>query len=163
MNPEQIPIRDLHLPEAISWWPLAPGWWILLGIALIIFGWLLRRYRRRRARGVARRHALRELDLLLSDYEQHRNVVIFGVGVSALLRRTMLAYAPRDEVAGLTGDDWLAWLDRDLAHPQFVAGPGRNLINLPYRDPNSESVDADVYALVTAVRQRVATPVGGSR
>ena len=35
MDPEQIPLRDLHLPDAISWWPLAPGWWIVLGLALI--------------------------------------------------------------------------------------------------------------------------------
>ena len=35
MDPEQIPLRDLHLPEAIGWWPLAPGWWILIAIALV--------------------------------------------------------------------------------------------------------------------------------
>ena len=75
----------------------------------------------------------------------------------------MLAYAPRQEIAGLTGEAWLEWLDRDLSHPQFVAGPGRKLIELPYRSPDSGTVDADVYALVTAVRQRVATPVRGVR
>ena len=163
MNPEQIPLRDLHLPEAIGWWPIAPGWWVLLAVALVGAGLLLRRYLRRRARGAARRHALRQLDTLLSEYEEHRNVVRFSAAVSELLRRTMLAYAPRAEVAGLTGEDWLTWLDRDLAHPQFVSGPGRKLLDLPYQDPGPETIDADIYALVTAVRQRVATPVGGVR
>jgi len=163
MDPEQIPLRDLHLPETISWWPLAPGWWVLLGLLLIVLGMALQRYLERRARGATRRHALKRLDELLTEYEEHRNVVSFGARVSELLRRTMLAYAPREDVAGLTGDDWLAWLDRDLVHPQFAAGPGRMLIELPYRNPDSETIDADVYALLTAVRQRVATPVGGTR
>ena len=30
MDPEQIPLRDLHLPEAIGLWPLAPGWWVTI-------------------------------------------------------------------------------------------------------------------------------------
>ena len=34
MDPQQIPLRDLHLPEAISWWPLAPGWWLLIAFAV---------------------------------------------------------------------------------------------------------------------------------
>ncbi len=163
MDPEQIPLRDLHLPEAIGWWPLAPGWWLLIGLVLIGLVLLIRRYLRARADGAARRYALRELDDLLTRYETHRDTVSFAAGVSALLRRTMLAYAPRRDVAGLTSDEWLAWLDRDLAHPQFVAGPGRTLIDLPYRNPAGAGVDADIYALVTAVRQRVATPVGGRR
>ena len=28
-------LRDIHLPEAVSWWPLAPGWWIL-GATLVV-------------------------------------------------------------------------------------------------------------------------------
>jgi len=163
MDPEQIPLRDLHLPEMVGWWPLAPGWWIAFGLLLIVLGFVLQRYIERRARNAARRHALQQLDELLTQYEAHRNPVSFCAAVSELLRRTMLAYAPRKNVAGLTGEEWLAWLDRDLAHPQFVAGPGRELIELPYRNPASDSIDADVYALVTAVRQRVATPVGGAR
>ncbi|MEM8682735.1 MAG: DUF4381 domain-containing protein [Pseudomonadota bacterium] len=36
MNPTEIPIRDLHLPPEISWWPLAPGWWVILAIVAIV-------------------------------------------------------------------------------------------------------------------------------
>jgi hypothetical protein len=163
VDPEQIPLRDLHLPEFIGWWPPAPGWWLLLACAAIGIGFLLRRYLRSRAHRAARRHALKSLDVLLNGYEKDRNVVTFAAAVSELLRRTMLAYAPRSEVAGLTGESWLAWLDRDLQHPQFVSGPGRNLLELPYRHPEAEIPDSDVYALVSAVRQRMATPVGGQR
>ncbi len=161
MDPEQIPIRDLHLPELIGWWPLAPGWWVLIALAMVGLALLARHYFKSRARGKARRHALQQLEHLLCEYEQNGDAVGFAAAVSALLRRTMLAYAPRAEIAGMTGDEWLAWLDRDLAHRQFVNGPGRMLLDLPYRPRDTDIPGAEIYALVTAVRQRVATPVGG--
>ena len=44
-------LRDIALPAAVSWWPLAPGWWLLLGLvllfALALPLWLWWRHRRR--------------------------------------------------------------------------------------------------------------------
>ena len=65
---------------------------------------------------------------LQDEFEQHGNAVAFSSEMSELLRRTMLAYAPRAEVAGLTGDAWLAWLDRDFDQPRFQGETGRNKI-----------------------------------
>jgi hypothetical protein len=163
MDPEQIPLRDLHLPDGITFWPLAPGWWIVIALLLIGLGIMLQRWLRARARGAARRHALRQLDVIVSDYDVHRDLIAFGANLSELLRRTMLAYAPRSNVAGLTGEEWLGWLDHDLAQPVFANGPGRQLLDLPYRRPDSDLSLVDKEKLVAAVRHRVATPVGGQR
>lgn len=163
MDPEQIPLRDLHLPEAIGWWPLAPGWWVLIALLVVALGFLLRAWLRVRARGAARRFALRELNVIEAEFEKRKNPVEFGANLSELLRRTMLAYAPRQDVAGLTGESWLQWLDQDLAQPLFSSGPGRQIVELPYRDPNTSLDSSDVDRLVAAVRHRVATPVGGKR
>ena len=160
MDPEQIPLRDLHLPDAIGWWPLAPGWWVVIVLTLIGLGFLLRAWLRVRARGAARRFALRQLDSIVQQYDEHKNPVTFGASLSELLRRTMLAYAPRLDVAGLTGEEWLRWLDQDLAQPVFSNGPGRQLLALPYQNPNTELPDSDMDRLVAAVRHRVATPIG---
>ena len=36
MDPELLPLRDLHLPEMVGWWPLAPGWWFLIALAAAV-------------------------------------------------------------------------------------------------------------------------------
>jgi len=159
MDPEQIPLRDLHLPEAIGWWPLAPGWWVVIVLVAVGLAYLCKHYMRTYARGAARRRALRKLIELTAEFEQHRNAVAFASGISELLRRTMLAYAPRHEVAGLTGDAWLAWLDRDLDQPRFQSAAGRKLLELPYRRPDDDVTAMELVDVVAAVRQRLATPV----
>jgi hypothetical protein len=161
MDPKQIPLRDLHLPEAISWWPLAPGWWVLIAGALIALSYLVHLYLQHRSGSAARRYALRQLDALTAEFEQHGDAVAFSSNVSELLRRTMLAYAPRGEVAGLTGEAWLQWLDRGLDRPRFQGDAGRKLLELPYRRPDDELSALELVDVVAAVRQRLATPVGG--
>ena len=160
MDPTAIPLRGLHLPEAIGWWPLAPGWWILIAVLLVAAGLLTRAWLRQRAHSAARRRALKQLEESRSAYAYHGNPITLGAEVSELLRRTMLAYAPRAEVAGLTGDAWLAWLDRDLDQPRFREGAGRSLLDLPYRNPETLGDDLDVDGMLAAVRERLQTPVG---
>jgi len=128
---------------------------LVVASALLIRTWL-----QRRARSAARRRALRQLEESRSAYAYHGNPVTLGAEVSELLRRTMLAYAPRAEVAGLTGDAWLAWLDSDLDEPRFRDGPGRKLLELPYRNPETVAEDEDIDGMLAAVRQRLQTPVG---
>ena len=159
MDPSQIPIRDLHLPAEIGWWPLAPGWWAVLAVALILLLLLLRFAMRRYAASSARRVALKQVESARADFAADRNVVKLATRLSELLRRTMLAYAPRQDVAGLTGADWQAWLDRDLDQPLFTQGAGSELMRLPYRNPAGDFGDVNVDELIGAVRQRIRTPV----
>jgi len=161
MDPTEIPLRDLHLPEAIGWWPLAPGWWLLIAIVLVGLGYLLLRAWRVRQFHAPRRHAIAELAGLEARYLSHHDPVLLGQQLSELLRRGMLAYAPRHEVAGLTGESWLAWLDRGLPVPYFHTEGGRSLLELPYRNPNGDFSDVDISALLAAARMRLETPVGG--
>ena len=159
MDPEQIPLKDLHLPADIGWWPLAPGWWFVIAVAVGLIVWYVwlafLKWRANRARRIA----LRELAALSREYEQTGDGTRLAKDLSELLRRALLAYAPRKDVAGLTGERWLAWLDRGLDEPVFENGAGRLISSLPYRDPESMREDADVAALIDAVRVRLRTPL----
>ena len=163
MNPAEIPLRDLHLPSPIGWWPLAPVWWVLIGIAfagviyLLHLGW--RRFKRNRPRRIA----LKQLSGVRWHYEYGADPVALATEVSALIRRAMLAYAPRDEIAGLTGSRWLKWLNRGLDKPLFTYGAGQLLESLPYLNPEQvDEEDIDLRGMLEAVRMRLKTPLSGA-
>lgn len=162
MDPEQLPLRDLHLPEALGWWPPAPGWWVLALFVAALLGRYLWRLWRDWRRGSARRLALRELSRIAGRYAADGNAARLASDLSALLRRAMLAYAPRGHVAGLTGEAWLAWLDRGLEQPLFAEGPGRAIVSLPYRR-DATAREPEVDELLAAVRQRLGTPLPEER
>jgi hypothetical protein len=158
MQEAPLPLRDLHLPAEVGWWPLAPGWWVLIAIVAALAAYATWRAVSHWRFNAPRRFALEQLRRYEAGYLEHRNVVQLGRQVSELLRRGMLAYAPREAVAGLTGEAWLEWLDRDLPVPYFHTDGGRSLLTLPYRDPDSELADVDVSALLAAARMRLSIP-----
>ena len=160
MDPTELPLRGLHLPDPVGWWPLAPGWWALLALLVAVLVWMSYRAILRWRHNAARRHALRQFASIESDYRNGEHPVVLGNGLSMLLRRAMLAYAPRAEVAGLAGEEWLVWLDRDLPVPYFSTEGGKSLLQLPYRNPNDNFDDIDLGALFAAVKMRLETPLG---
>ncbi|MDH3621929.1 MAG: DUF4381 domain-containing protein [Gammaproteobacteria bacterium] len=162
MDENALPLRDLHLPDAVGWWPLAPGWWGVIVITGVILAIVLWRMFLRWQANAPRRHAMRELARCEAEYLVHRDPVTLGKQLSELLRRGMLAYAPREEVAGLTGSEWLAWLDRGMPLPYFHTEGGKSLLSLPYRDPDGDFSDIDISALLAAVRMRLSAPLQGA-
>lgn len=159
MDPEQIPLRDLHLPEVVGLWPLAPGWWVLLALAVAGLSYLLYKQFLKWRWNAARRLALTELTRVRVGFENGTDALTLGKELSELVRRSMLAYAPRAEVAGLTGDSWLEWLDRGLDGQPFTNGPGKSLETLPYQRPESIADEVDVSGLLDAVHVRLKTPL----
>ena len=112
-------LRDIHLPEAVSLWPPAPGWWVAAGL-VVALAVALRLLQLRRRRSVARA-ALRELDGLERNHQETGDAAEYAVRLSALLRRVALARFPRNEVASLHGAFWVDFLSRASARTGFPA------------------------------------------
>ncbi len=144
MSPDLDPLaglRDYHLPEAVSWWPLAPGWWLLLALLLLLvlaLAWWLLRLRRCRA---AARQAAEELRALRAALSEQPDSAAFIRGLSRLLRRYAITAFPGEAAAALTGEDWLAFLDAHGGDGRFRDGPGRQLVEAPYRPAAEVAAD----------------------
>ena len=134
MDPLELPLRDIHLPEAPGLWPLAPGWWLLavLLVAMISAAAVLLRRRRRDRRRLVRQ----ELQRLRRGYRDDGDAAALLRKTSELLRRALIERCGRTEVAALAGPDWLRLLDGDDPSRPFSEGPGRILADGPYRPPD---------------------------
>ncbi len=126
-------LRAYHLPDAVSWWPPAPGWWILalllIGLVGALAAWLLRRHRRQAAARAARA----ELLAFRGAWDGDGDTLVYVRGLSRLLRRfALVRFGPR-RVAGLVGEDWLAFLDANGGAGRFQSATGRLLLDAVYR------------------------------
>lgn len=160
-DPSQLPLRDIHLPGQIPFWPPAPGWWILAALVLgsVIGGWLLYR-RHAEMKRSATRLARIELQQIISRYESDRDALDLLRQLSVLLRRLSISLFPRTEVASLTGQAWLEFLDRQSRLEQFSTGTGRLLAEAPYR---REVSSAEAEQVLGFCRQWIDAVAAGKR
>lgn len=105
-------LHDIHLPQAIGMWPLAPGWYVLLGLFCLVFLSVSIIAWRYYAHGLAKRQALRTLARYEIEYHQDQNSQRSSAAISELLKRVALAYYPREQVASLQGEAWLNFLNQ---------------------------------------------------
>lgn len=141
MDPAKLPLRDVHLPEPPSWWPPAPGWWLLGAAILLVLlglaGWIAWRRLRRR----------RWLRWFEQASEGHGTLPERLAAISALLRRAARRRQPGAEL--LQGEAWLRFLD-GADGTGFSAGPGRLLLEGSFR----RDVDADAFVAARALARK---------
>jgi len=97
-------LNDIVVPSPVSWWPPAPGWWILFtaflsGLVILLTAAVIHR----------RHNAYRRAALAVLGRADARSD---PATISNILKRAALAAYPRDEVAALTGESWLQFLEQ---------------------------------------------------
>lgn len=110
MNPQNVtdmlePLRD---PAAVGWWPPAPGWWLLALLLLVVLLLALRLAWQAWARGAPLRGAQQELARIAAS---DAAAVERATALARLQRRVAIAVAGRRRSAGLTGADWIEFLN----------------------------------------------------
>lgn len=145
-------LKDIHLPDPVGIWPLAPGWWIsaiLLLSASVATVMFIRKWRQRRR---ARAQAMAELKSLSASSND------WPVQLNALLKRAALSYFPHHRVASLHGEAWADFLTRQV--PAKHADRVRRVLGQLHRavyDPKtpapefSEALSASRTWLTTAL------------
>ncbi|MGB0909041.1 MAG: DUF4381 domain-containing protein [Nitrospirales bacterium] len=140
MDPSNDPLqqlRDIHVPDPISFWPPALGWWVVMLIVLVLASlglWFLR-YRKKTA---PRRSALSELTVLKAKFDETQDSANLMESLSQLLRRYAIVSFGRHNVAGLAGMSWLRFLDEQGKTQQFSSEMGQQAFaGVPYGSKSS--------------------------
>jgi len=142
-NPQTLDLRDIHLPDPVSWWPIAPGWWIILASVILICAVIFISRKIYLGRQLSR-DIKAELEHIKRQFHKTQNKSQLAKALSILLRRASISYYPGTDIAGLTGNDWLAYLDEtstsSSASKKFQSETGQVLLTAPYLPD-----DADLY------------------
>lgn len=144
MNDNLPELRDIHLPDGVSPWPPAYGWFVLLlGIAAAFL--LVRLYRlwRQKSRKVYALHLLSELN--------DNQPVAAAVSISELLRRICVYRYP--EAVSLSGENWLSFL-RTRCHEKLSDKAAELLLNAPYVNPAKEQYQTEDLQQLKAFARR---------
>jgi hypothetical protein len=134
----QLPLRDVHLPEAVGLFPLAIGWWITLALIPILLWISYLIYNR-----LTRKTALKTAKKLLAQLKRDETLSAQQKlnAISALIRRVAISVAPREQCAGLTGKAWLQYLDKSFKDKPFSQGVGQCLADVSYRKNVAEDIN----------------------
>lgn len=112
-------LRDIHLPADISWWPLAPGWWVLIIALGLLIGWaitkLVQRYRAR----LYRRQALAALEQL----ETASAGTSLFPEVFAILKQTANISYPKQHFSSLGINEFIKFLQHSCPTSVFADLP----------------------------------------
>jgi hypothetical protein len=140
-------LKELPLPEPVSWWPQTAGWAVLAVVLLILMAWAGYKAWRRVQRNAYRRDGLARLEAMKKDGSALGELPL-------LLRQSALQAAPRKDVAGLRGTDWINWLNASAGRPLFGEDDASLLDELAYaKESDGAGNDVSVQHVLEASRE----------
>ena len=139
-------LRDIHQPIMPSWWPLAEGWWLLLGGLLLgglLCGGLFVYWYTR-----PRQYALRALKHI---FETEYNAVLLSRRISLLLKQVVLSRRLTEIIA--SDKEWRTYL-KTRTGGAFSPAQLKLLTNAIYMSEKSD-ITVDKRALYQATRSAI--------
>lgn len=127
-------LKEIELPEPVSWWPQTTGWVVLGVILLGIVAWVGWRYWQRYQHDFYRRDGLQKLEQFAHDPTKITEL-------PQLLRISALKAAPRADVASLRGSHWTNWLNSSAQDQLFEDGDAKLLDDLAFAPFVPSSID----------------------
>lgn len=137
MNPlDQL--KDIHLPQAVSYWPPAWPWWLLAFVLLAVCIFIIWHKKRQ----AWRKHAIKQLEHF--NWQQPDHVYR---DVNKLLKQICVHKVDKT-AANLSGEAWLHFLDSKTKHPIFMPElkPFAHILDEP-------NIHMDPMALKDAVKR----------
>lgn len=131
-------LADIQEPLLVNDWYLAPGWWLLVALALTLLWLLSRKYRQQQLKQAPKRFALKALAAL------DKGAADAPAQITALLKRWLLSQNPCHPALSYSGEAWRKFLLKSLQNRQKTAVPTLpDLLALHYqRSPQQTEIQA---------------------
>ncbi len=138
-------LHDVHLPEPVSMWPPAIGWYLLSALIVLVSALGLFIAYRYWSKARAKKYALKQLKVLRQNTNLTPNTVIRES--ACLLRRVAIHYHADKNIAGLTGNAWIEFLNDSSGSDLFTTESARLLLEGPY----NPTIKDNYPDLITAI------------
>lgn len=117
-------LSDIKAPEPVSWWPPAPGWWVLALLIVLALTWGTWLWLQHRKHTRYRKQALR----ILHDIEAQKQFVPPAQSLEKILsllkRSALTAYKhSRNTIAHLYGHEFFVFLEATLKQSTIKIEP----------------------------------------
>lgn len=136
-DPKLATLQEIALPPEVAYTPQTVGWLILALLLLAGISYLLWRIRRHRLQNRYRVEALDELKDIEAGINTDDERAVALAAIPSLIKRTVLAIAPRERVAALHGPDWLAYLAHTDPGGRLSSDVGALLTTAAYGSPRA--------------------------
>ena len=149
-----VELKDIHLPAPEAWWVLAPGWWLLMGLAVLLI-LLLWKYQvqlkafiqSRQSKKEMQAAVFSELDMMRKEYADNGNAHALLQSLSIYLRRVTLNVFEQQQAVGKIEDVWLNFLDAQWVQTKpensFTTAQMAALLNVAVYKPTLTEQEAE--------------------
>ncbi|NMP32989.1 DUF4381 domain-containing protein [Thalassotalea sp. M1531] len=131
-------LKDIHLPEQINNYPIAPGWWLVLIFTITLLVLAFHWFRNFRKARIVKKQILAKLNDSNSIEQSNE-----------LLKLALLSYFPRYQTANLYGDKLTTFLTAQL--PEKKQATFKKLNPFSFETMYQENCDIDVQAFNQSV------------
>jgi len=124
-------IRDIHIPDGVSLFPLAYGWWVILLAVILLFVviklimWSIKTSKKH--------YALKKLKQI-----ETKNPVTSAIEISELLRR--ICTVKYRNASAFYGKEWIDFLNSKTSHP-LSQNAAKLLMFAPFMKDNDKTYD----------------------
>lgn len=135
---QALPLADIHLPNAVSAWPPAIGWWLVAVLIIMMLIGVFYGYKYYQKKYGYRRAALNLLRQHHQAY-QAKQTSSFDTAISmmTILKRTAIT-AYKVEHAALFGQAWIDFLNQQSKESHFTDALANWMVTLQYQNTNNQ-------------------------
>ena len=108
-------LNDIHLPEQVSWWPMAIGWWFIVAISVLVIIATIYYCRYWLNTGRFKKTALQELEAIIDTAEDDHDYLRL---CSSIIRRLSITLDKDNRAVNAHGRQWQQLLSTYMPESQ---------------------------------------------